>query len=141
MKIKAEIEFNEERVYNLFCSVMYDNHNPFYVVPLEMNRVNKYLIGNPDAFNNLVGDFKHNTHVFEPKVIAYLKANPRHYFRLEDEYSGDVHKLTWKKMCDGIKVMIQKQPSHFSDVMQDNDDAITADVWIQCALLGEVIYG
>jgi hypothetical protein len=30
---------------------------------------------------------------------------------------------------------------HFMNIITEDDDAITADVWLQCVLLGEVVYG
>jgi hypothetical protein len=41
----------------------------------------------------------------------------------------------------GLQVMATKYPRHFADVMTENDDAVTADVFMQCALFGEIIYG
>lgn len=41
----------------------------------------------------------------------------------------------------GLQVMSDKYPHHFGDFMSENDDAITADVYLQCCLFGEAIYG
>jgi hypothetical protein len=41
----------------------------------------------------------------------------------------------------GIDVMSKKYPQHWSDFLSQNDDAITADVFIQCCVFGEAIYG
>jgi len=41
----------------------------------------------------------------------------------------------------GLQLMANKYPDHFSDVITENMDAITADVWLHCALLGEMVYG
>lgn len=41
----------------------------------------------------------------------------------------------------GLKLMQEKHPRHFGDFLSGNDDAITGDVFIQCCLLGTVIYG
>ena len=41
----------------------------------------------------------------------------------------------------GLALMAQKHPKHFADFMAGNDDAITGDVFLQCCLLGSVIYG
>jgi hypothetical protein len=37
--------------------------------------------------------------------------------------------------------MARRLPSHFADFMADNEDADTADVFLQLLALGEVIYG
>lgn len=41
----------------------------------------------------------------------------------------------------GLKVMEADYPAHFDDVVQDNHDAITADVFLQCVVFGEMVYG
>lgn len=41
----------------------------------------------------------------------------------------------------GLQLMAEKQPSHFSDFMEENEDAITADVFLQLVALGDVVYG
>lgn len=41
----------------------------------------------------------------------------------------------------GIAVMSSSYPQHFSDFVKDNFDAITGDVFVQCCLFGEIVYG
>lgn len=50
-------------------------------------------------------------------------------------------KLTEDKLLEGLAVMNQKYPKHFSDAIKGNDDGDTADVFIQCCVLKEVVYG
>lgn len=40
----------------------------------------------------------------------------------------------------GLRIMSEKYPSHFGDLVSENDDATTHDVLLQCVLFGEVIY-
>lgn len=41
----------------------------------------------------------------------------------------------------GFDVMASKYPSHMGDFLSENHDAETADVWWQCVVLGDIIYG
>lgn len=41
----------------------------------------------------------------------------------------------------GIQMMAEKSPAHFTDLIMDDGDAITADVFFQYVVLGDVIYG
>ncbi len=41
----------------------------------------------------------------------------------------------------GLQVMAEKYPRHFGNLMGDAWDAETADVFIQCCIFGEIIYG
>lgn len=49
--------------------------------------------------------------------------------------------LTIEKLRVGLEIMNQKYPEHYANFIAENDDAETADVALQCALFGEVIYG
>jgi hypothetical protein len=41
----------------------------------------------------------------------------------------------------GLEIMATKYARHFADLVSENDDADTHDVFLQCALFGEVVYG
>ncbi len=41
----------------------------------------------------------------------------------------------------GLEVMASKHGRHFADLINENDDANTADVFLQCCCFGEVIFG
>ncbi len=49
--------------------------------------------------------------------------------------------LTPEKLVAGVQVMAEKYPKHFNDWMNQNDDAITGDIFLQCCLFGEEIFG
>jgi len=51
------------------------------------------------------------------------------------------HSLNLKAIKKGLQFMAKKYPRHFNDFMQENDDACTSDVFLQCCLFGEVIFG
>jgi hypothetical protein len=44
-------------------------------------------------------------------------------------------------LAKGLQVMADKYPGHFADMQKKNDDAVTGDVFLQCCLFGEVIFG
>lgn len=52
-----------------------------------------------------------------------------------------IYTLDLKAIKRGLEVMAEKFPTHFADVLTENDDDNTGDVFLQCALLGNVIYG
>ena len=56
-------------------------------------------------------------------------ANPKEY------------QLNLEAIRRGLKFMADDYPKHFADVVNENDDAETGDVFLQCCLFGEVIYG
>lgn len=60
----------------------------------------------------------------------------------DDEVNG---KKEWLLNLDtlaaGIQIMATKYPRHFADFKNEDDDAETADVFLQVCLFGEIIYG
>lgn len=40
-----------------------------------------------------------------------------------------------------FRLMARNYPRHFADFLEENEDAITADIFLQLCLFGEVIYG
>lgn len=41
----------------------------------------------------------------------------------------------------GLRLMAQEYRSYFSDILEDRTDATTADVLVQLALFGEIVFG
>jgi len=49
--------------------------------------------------------------------------------------------LDLAKIKRGLAVFREKCPGHYADWVSENDDADTGDAFLQCAALGEVVYG
>ena len=56
-----------------------------------------------------------------------------------DEYAATV--VNRAVMLAALELMHAKYPRHYADLIQGNDDAETADVFLQLCVLGEVLYG
>lgn len=41
----------------------------------------------------------------------------------------------------GLQIMADKYPRHFATFLNENEDAETGDVFLQCCLWGEIIFG
>lgn len=50
------------------------------------------------------------------------------------------HTLDLEAIQMGLTIMASEVPHHFRDILQDNVDATTADVFLQCCLFKEVRY-
>ena len=77
----------------------------------------------------------------EDKLWAYLKHDPSHRIEVHDTYSDEKFSLRWDMILEGSKTFVQDFPRHYQDFVSENDDAVTADVWLQCVCLGDVEYG
>lgn len=51
------------------------------------------------------------------------------------------HFVNWNTIQAGLKTMQETYISHWADLIDDNMDADTADVFLQCVCFGKIIYG
>jgi len=58
-----------------------------------------------------------------------------------DEGDTTERRLDRAALLRGIEIMAAKYPRHFANVVSENDDAETGDVFLQCCLFGEIVYG
>lgn len=58
-----------------------------------------------------------------------------------DDSKWDTHTVTYEKLLEGLHVMAAKYPWHFANIFNGNMDSETGDVFLQCSLLGEIVYG
>jgi hypothetical protein len=64
---------------------------------------------------------------------------------ISDINEEDDDKETWtlnlESLTKGLQVMAKDYPNHMANFLAFNDDAETSDVYLQCCLFGEVIFG
>lgn len=102
-----------------------------------------YITSLPDGFDpNALGwlddkPWKAHTDYFAPLV----EGGTMTLFVENDRDDGkDAIVLDLEAMKRGLAVMAKQEPKHFGDFMQENDDATTADVFMQCCAFGKVVY-
>lgn len=60
----------------------------------------------------------------------------------EDDGEDDFrHIITLSDIENGLELMRDEYPNHWADLAEENDDAITGDVFLQLTVFGELIYG
>jgi hypothetical protein len=59
--------------------------------------------------------------------------------KFDDE--GEDGFLDRESIQKGLQVMAERYPKHFADFIAENDDGDTGDVFLQCAVLGQLVYG
>ena len=94
------------------------------------------------AYNPTDADMKDEATYGDWTGYAYYMVNhPDFKFTLTDLEEGESHTVTLETLKKGLKVMAKDYSRHFDDFINENDDADTGDVFLQCAVFGEVIYG
>jgi hypothetical protein len=134
---KVSIEIDRSNIASLLCSAMeggigYWGQLVEYVEPPEGADL---FAGLDDSWQGEV--FKH---------IHYPMCEAGGGFWLED-YTGEGFPgeprvlVTWEALVRGLQVMAEKCPRHFADFQNENSDATTGDVFLQCTVFGEVVFG
>lgn len=84
----------------------------------------------------------------DPKTIDhdwwydYAPLYDRDDLIIEVKVQGDKPRTVTKKdFEEGIKFMAARYPRHWADFIAENDDAETADVFVQCVVFREIVYG
>lgn len=60
---------------------------------------------------------------------------------LKDREDESLYRLNQVSMKRGLVAMARKEIRHFRNFVDENYDAVTGYVWLQCCCFGEVIYG
>ena len=135
IKISIDMDVPLLRVADLICEAFEGGIGYWAkIVKYDRPKELKYTI---DTLSNFSGDKNVYKHIDYPLNIGgavYIE-------EYDDGQNGTVHKLNWESIVNGLSIMHAKYPRHFGDWIAENDDATTGDVFMQCCLLGEVVYG
>lgn len=133
MKITTEIK--EETLKELLCSAFEGGSNYWY-------QIIRYRFGNTGLSH---ADFKQGGKMQNPQnywhpaeIIPFTAGCS---VEIRDMEGEKLYQLNREALDRGVKVMAEKYPKHFSAVISEDADATTADVFLQCCLFGEAIYG
>ena len=131
ISVEVKQKVSIERISDLLCSAFEGGSNYWY-------QIDEFV--KPKNFNNSEeGDekFRHLSYPINEGGSLVISTDEGEL----NEEGSDKHTLNLKSIEKGLQVMARKYPSHFNDFMQENDDACTGDVFLQCCLFGEVIFG
>ena len=132
LKVKTTVEVPLQRVADLLVSA-FEGGSGYWAVEakalgLAANKAVRLSFGTGEDGDN-----------YYPRIIRYPLSGGVTMVRDSDESKW--HRLDMAAIERGLYLMAQKYPKHFADFVAENDDAGTADVFLQLALLGEVVYG
>jgi len=133
VEVKQEVTF--QRIENLLCSAFEGGSNYWYQI--ERYTAPKEVTFKGDCLD-LLKEGEDPMKAF--KYLPYPQnEGGKVYITADDEDKEYI--LNLDSIKKGLKVMARDYPRHFNDFMQENDDASTGDVFLQCCLFGEVIFG
>lgn len=85
------------------------------------------------------GQTKESLGLQYPQIELPFKGGSIVFGNDDPKYAGKV--LDAAAMLRGLQLLADNYPKHWADFIEDNEDADTADVFLQLALFGEVVFG
>lgn len=127
---KMELLFEKRRVSDLLICALEGGSNYWYQIE---EYVEPPVI---ERHTGLDGVFKHADYpLTEGGAIIISDARAAHPENVKKV------RLDWPAICEGLAVMSRRYPRHFGHWLSEDDDADTGDVFLQCCLFGEAVYG
>lgn len=130
------MEYLSNSVRNdLIIDAIEGGSNYWYLFGIDSDNIIRKYIGVRKDFH---GDFFYST-FSEAIMTAVVEGDEIPVYDIETrEMLG---KLSLKSIEEGEEKMYADHPQHFGDILCENNDAITADVWFQYCVMGELIFG
>jgi hypothetical protein len=123
------LPFTEETAWSLLVSAFEGGSNYWYRID---NSRTVYARG----LSN--GSFEYLTLV---PLVEGCSLIVQHDANEDGKYVDCPHPLNRARLIAGMQLMAEKWPHHCRDVLAENADADTGDVYLQCCVLGDLVYG
>ena len=130
-KLTLKLEIPIKRLQDLLCGAFEGGSNYWYRIKRK-----HAPDGDPATWPN-----RNSTDTVYPHID--YPSNPGGYLEIcPDDEPSKICKLDLAAMERGLEPFVKvANGRHFADFMAGNDDAETADVYLQCCLFGEIVYG
>lgn len=124
----AQVNITDYTLFSLFASALEGGSNYWYMIQKSERSTKKDYDGNIDYDGEAAYPFKGGAlYIDDSQADSPTMKKPK--------------KITRASLQTGLGIMAREYPKHFADLIEDNEDCITGDVFLQCCVLGEVIYG
>lgn len=139
MQITQKRDIQLERVSDLLCSALEGGANYWYMIT-DKKAPEAWEVDSARNFSTMKPE-QHFLHDYPLNKGGSLTITDKEEYNPENDTYGKKYILDLNTIKRGLEAMAEKYPGHFADFMQENDDADTGDVFLQCCLFGEIIYG
>jgi hypothetical protein len=137
MKLTVEINIDEFELASLIISAFEGGSNYWYVIDKDKSVA-------PD--NDKLWKFPKDSCLGDDGTVFWhvqwpMSEGGRLFVTNKFDDEGEEGYLDLASIKKGLTIMQEKYPRHFANFMSDNADANTGDVFLQCAVLGNLVYG
>ncbi len=144
--MKVTVEMSDDKIKGLLCSAFEGGSNYWYLIEEEV-----LAPGFTSADFRDGGKMQTSEDYWHPCQLIPLAPGCFLIIRAPEESLGARLDTTLDAMLPavldrkaierGLQVMARDCPQHFADTMNESGDATTGDVFLQCCLYGEIIFG
>lgn len=135
-KVVTTVELALKNVRGLLCSALEGGSNYWYMIE---NHEFSEGVTREDFREG--GRFTDPNEYWHPDQLIPFHPGCTVIFSVPEDEDGKRYHLNLEAIQKGLEVMAEKYPKHFADLLQENDDGDTGDVFLQCCLFGEIVYG
>ena len=122
MEIAVKQKIDDQAVSDLLCNALEGGSNYWYVIKEK---------GNPD---DIKCEYRHLE--LPMSENGYLMIGT-----IDDGEDDTPLRLDRQAIEIGLQILTDKYSYHFQNFIMDNADAETGDVFLQCCLFGDLVYG
>lgn len=134
-EVKKKVTYSD--VASLLCSAFEGGSNYWAMI----SKVNKPKLEDKHIFVNKDGTADDIFNSGWTYATPFSKGGSIIFVDVEEQDAFEPATLNLESIQRGLDVMADKYERHFSDFLNENGDADTGDVFLQCCLFGDVIFG
>lgn len=110
--------------------------------PVKASRLVDLLCCALEGGSNYWCDYSAEYSRVDSEICAlYDVMHDNYLLTVKDTFTGKEYSVTLGRMKLGLADMARKFPKHSSNFINENEDAETGDVFLQCCIFGDLIYG
>lgn len=138
LKVKTTVELPLDRIADFVCTAMEGGIGYW-------SQIQDTTCG-PDASDDTLYDSKQWPKATTPEYVTFA-ISPHTNVVLgvlnddESDFDGKRVNLNLNAIKRGLEIMAEKYPLSFAALVSGNEDQPDCDILIQCAVLGDAIYG
>jgi hypothetical protein len=125
MKIKTEVEVTDQMIEDQIVAALEGGSNYWYNLP-DLSMLPESSDGEPTAIRITDAVLNHDVKI------------PVYDIEEDDELLGELSKESIQK---ALEIMSKDLSDLFSEILNEEGDAGTADVFFQLAVMGEIVFG